>query len=58
MSQEDVELLQEVLEALDEGGVDAVLPFIHPDFEFSTPPSISVEPDTYRGHDGLRRYFD
>ena len=58
MSQEDVELLQEVLEALDEGGVDAVLPFIHPDFEFSTPPSISVEPETYRGHDGLRRYFD
>jgi ketosteroid isomerase-like protein len=58
VSQEDVELLQEALAALDENGVDAVLPYIHPDFEFSTPPSISLEPETYNGHDGLRRYFD
>ncbi len=58
MSQEDVELLREALKALDDEGVDAVLPYIHPEFEFSTPPSISLEPETYRGHDGLRRYFD
>ena len=58
MSREDVELLRETLAALNEEGVDAVLPFIHPEFEFSTPPAISVEPQTYRGHDGLRRYFD
>jgi uncharacterized protein len=57
VSQEDVELLREALAALDEGGVEAVLPFIDPEFEFSTPPQISVEPDTYRGHDGMRRYF-
>jgi ketosteroid isomerase-like protein len=58
VSQEDVELLREALKALDDEGVDAVLPYIHPDFVFSTPPSISLEPETYRGHDGLRRYFD
>jgi ketosteroid isomerase-like protein len=58
VSESDVELLRETLRTLNEDGVEAVLSFIHPDFEFSTPPSISVEPETYRGHDGLRRYFD
>jgi ketosteroid isomerase-like protein len=24
----------------------------------TTPASLAAEPDTYRGHDGLRRYFD
>ena len=58
MSQEDVELLRETLHKLNSEDVEAVIPFIHPDFEFSTPPSISVEPQTYRGHDGMRRYFE
>jgi ketosteroid isomerase-like protein len=57
VSQEDVELLRDALKALNDEGVDAVLPYIHPEFEFSTPPSISLEPETYRGHEGLRRYF-
>ena len=58
MSQENVELARELTTVLNEEGVEAVLPYIHPDFEFSTPPQISLEPETYRGHDGLRRYFD
>ena len=44
--------------ALGEGGVEALLPFIHPEFEVTTPPNLASEPDTYRGHEGLRRYFD
>ena len=36
MSQEDVELLREVLEHLNSDGVESVLPYLHPDFEFST----------------------
>src|SRR5215211_6849582 len=44
--------------ALDEDGVDAFLEFIHPEFETTTPPALAAEPDTYRGHEGLRRYFD
>jgi ketosteroid isomerase-like protein len=58
VSQENVELARKVTTALNETGVEAAIPYIHPDFEFSTPPQISLEPETYRGHDGLRRYFD
>ena len=58
MSKDDVELIREVTTILNEEGVEAILPYVHPDFEFSTPPQISLEPETYRGHDGLRRYFD
>lgn len=58
MSREDVELVRHALDLLNTRDVEAVLPFIHPEFEFSTPPSISVEPQTYRGHEGLRLYFE
>jgi ketosteroid isomerase-like protein len=57
MSAENVEFLQSMLDALNAGGVEAMLPYIDPEFEVTVPPSLSVEPDTYRGHDGLRRYF-
>ena len=43
--------------ALAEHGVEAVLAFADPEFEATTPPSLASEPDTYRGHDGVRRYF-
>jgi ketosteroid isomerase-like protein len=58
VSQENVELARKVMSLLNDEGVDAVLEYVHPDFEFSTPPQISLEPETYRGHEGLRRYFD
>jgi ketosteroid isomerase-like protein len=57
MSSENVELLQAMLDAYNERGVEAMLPYIGPDFEVTVPPSLSVEPDTYRGHDGMRHYF-
>jgi ketosteroid isomerase-like protein len=28
----------------------------HPDFVAEVPPEVSAEPDTYRGHSGIRRY--
>jgi len=37
--------------------MERILAFIHPEFEGSVPPEFSAEPDTYRGHDGIRRYF-
>jgi uncharacterized protein len=58
MSSQDVELVRRGFEALSEGGVEALLQFIHPEFETTTPASLAAEPDTYRGHDGVRRYFD
>jgi ketosteroid isomerase-like protein len=55
---DNVELVRDGFEALERGGVEELLPFIHPEFETTTPPGLAVEPDTYRGHEGLRRYFD
>jgi ketosteroid isomerase-like protein len=57
VSQQDLELVRSMLETLNESGVEAALDQIHPDFEGITPPELSPEPDTYRGHEGIRRYF-
>jgi ketosteroid isomerase-like protein len=54
----NVEIVQRGFDAFNEGGVEGILPFIHPDFEATTPPELASEPDTYRGHDGIRRWFD
>ncbi|MEK6273194.1 MAG: nuclear transport factor 2 family protein [Actinomycetota bacterium] len=58
MSSQNVELVRAGFEALSEGDVEALLPFIHPEFEVTTPANLAAEPDTYRGHEGVRRYFD
>ena len=50
-------MVRSMLETLNERGVEAALDQIHPDFEGVTPPELSPEPDTYRGHEGIRRYF-
>lgn len=57
MSGDDLKLARRAFAALDEG-VDAVLEFVHPEFEGSVPPELSAEPDTYLGHEGIRRYFE
>jgi ketosteroid isomerase-like protein len=58
MSGENVEIVRSAYAALAEQGVEAMLAFIDPEFEVTTPPSLASEPDTYRGHDGVRRYFE
>jgi ketosteroid isomerase-like protein len=57
MSAADVELAREALSAFQRGGVEAMAGYFHPEFEGVVPPELSAEPDTYRGHDGLRRYW-
>jgi ketosteroid isomerase-like protein len=54
----DVELVQRGFDALASGGVEAMLEFVHPEFEMETLPGIAAEPQVYRGHDGVRRWFD
>ena len=53
----NIEVVKRGFEALDSGGVEAMIELLDPDFEAVVPPELSVEPDTYRGHDGMRRYF-
>jgi ketosteroid isomerase-like protein len=52
-----VETVQRLYEAFEEGGIEAALEFIDPEFEAVIPPELSPEPDVYRGHEGVRRWF-
>jgi ketosteroid isomerase-like protein len=58
VSRENLEIVQRGFEAFNAQGVEGVIPFIDPDFEATTPPDLASEPDTYRGPDGIRRWFD
>ncbi|MFN2612149.1 MAG: nuclear transport factor 2 family protein [Solirubrobacterales bacterium] len=58
MAQDNVELIKGGFDALKENGVEGLLPLIAQDFEVTTPAALASEPDTYRGPEGIRRYFD
>jgi len=58
MSEENLEIVRRSYEALAEEGLEALLAFVDAEFEVTTPPSLASEPDTYRGHEGVRRWFD
>jgi ketosteroid isomerase-like protein len=58
VSQQDIDIVKEGFAALERGGLEAMLEYVHPEFEFTTSPELALEPDTYHGHEGLRRYFD
>jgi len=57
MSQETVEIVREAIAAFNSGDLDRVLASLGPDFEGSVAPELSAEPDTYRGSEGIKRYF-
>jgi hypothetical protein len=58
MTETNADLVRQGFEALRDGDVEALMPLVHPEFELTTPPNLAAEPDTYRGPDGLRRYFE
>ena len=51
-------LVREMLDALNTEGTEAALAWFAEDFHGVVPPELSAEPDSYDGHDGVRRYFD
>lgn len=55
---ENAEFVIRGFEAADREGWQALLPLIHPEFELITTPDVAMEPDTYKGEEGLRRYFE
>jgi ketosteroid isomerase-like protein len=57
MSRQTVEIVRQALSAWDGGELDQILELTHPEFVAEVPPEVSAEPDTYRGHDGIRRYI-
>ena len=52
-----MEIVRQIFEAFNSEDIDLILAFTHSDFEVEVPPDLSAEPDTYRGHDGMRRYW-
>ena len=58
MASDNLEIVKRGFDAFNENGVDGILPFVHTDFEATTPPELASEPDTYRGHEGVHRWFD
>jgi ketosteroid isomerase-like protein len=53
----NIEIVKRGFETLATGDVDALIPFLHPDFEMTTTGDVASEPDTYRGVEGMRRYW-
>lgn len=58
MAPANAEIVKKAFGSFNEGGTDALMPYLHPEIEFSTPADLASEPDTYTGHAGVRRYFD
>lgn len=52
-----MEIVRQMFEAFNIEDIEDIIAFTHPDLLVEIPPEISAEPDTYRGHDGMRRYF-
>lgn len=58
MSHENEQIVRRAFEAFNSEDIERILALTHADFEAVVPPELSAEPDTYRGHDGIRRYFE
>ena len=54
----DREVLAAALDAANRRDLDAAVALADPQFQGVVPGSMSAEPDVYKGHDGIRRYFE
>jgi uncharacterized protein (TIGR02246 family) len=57
VSEQDVQLVRGVFDAINRRDVQAVLDAYHPDADMSTLTSELVQGKAYRGHSGIREYF-
>jgi ketosteroid isomerase-like protein len=58
MSEPEAAVVRAFFEHLDAGRLDDSLALLHPDIVIVVPPSMSAEPDTYRGLRGAQHYMD
>ena len=54
----NVEVVRRLFELYSSGGLEAALEVMDEQIVIAIPPELSAEPDTYRGHEGARRYFE
>ena len=58
MSQSNLDVVRRLFDLFREAGdIEPALEVMHPEVVIEIPPDMSAEPDTYHGHDGVRRYF-
>jgi len=57
VSESNLEVVRRLFDQYAEGGVEAILDGADENIVIEIPSDLSAEPDTYHGHDGLRRYF-
>ena len=57
MADANIDVVRRLFEDYAAGGVEAVLEEADENVVIEIPPELSAEPDTYRGHEGVRRYF-
>jgi uncharacterized protein len=57
MAIDNVEIVRRGYRAFEEGGVEAILPFLDPDIEWHMSAAFTDTPRVYRGHDGVREVF-
>ena len=57
MSESPIPVVRSFFERANMSGIDGVLALLAPDAVLVVPPEGSAEPDTYRWHEGARRYF-
>ena len=53
----NLEIVETGIETFNREGIEGIVPLLDPEFVATTPPELASEPDTYRGHDGIRRWF-
>ena len=58
MTQSNVEVVQRLFDLFAAGGVEDAIEVIDEAVVIEIPPDMSAEPDSYHGHDGVRRYFE
>jgi ketosteroid isomerase-like protein len=54
----NLEIVKKGYEALARGGFEDWLPYFDSEFEMTTPPDLASEPGTYRGQEGVRRWWE
>lgn len=58
MSRENVEIVRRMLDAFNDEDIERIFALTHPELVIEIGPTVSAEPDTYRGHAGMQRYID
>ena len=58
MAEPNVEVVRELYERINGDDPESIYELLSTDFRAEVPPSLSAEPDVYRGHAGVRRYMD